>query len=96
MPSVIAASAGGKIAPAMPAIDWVAATTRKPSTNGSARQLIVTASAAAMITARLLRLASMNAPAGVWATSPAMPAIVMTTPIVASFQPCSGPRTARR
>ena len=95
-PRVMAASAGGKIAPAMPATDCVAATAWKLVMKGSARQLSVTARAAAMTMARLCRLRSISAPAGVWASRPATPAMVMTRPMVASFQPCSGPRTARR
>ena len=58
--------------------------------SGSARQLSVTATAAAITTARLDRVRSISAPAGVWAISPAMPAMVITSPVVASFQPRSG------
>ena len=96
MPSVIAASAGGKIAPAIPAIDCVAATSAKLVMNGSTRQLSVTATAPAITIAGLFRLRSISAPAGVCAISPAIPAIVITAPAVASFHPCPGPRTAIR
>ena len=95
-PKVIAARAGGKIAPAMPATDCVAATMAKPEMNGRVRQLAVTARAPAMTMARLCRDLSMSAPAGVWASSPTMPEMVMISPVVASFQPRSGPRTAIR
>jgi len=48
--------------------------------NGSARQLSVTARAATMTTARFERVRSMNAPAGIWASRPAIPEIVTTKP----------------
>ena len=64
--------------------------------NGSVRQLAVTASAPAMTIAGLCRDLSTSAPAGVCAISPAKPAMVITRPVVASFQPWLGPRTAMR
>ena len=59
----------------------------KPETSGSARLLTVTSNAAMMTMRGLLLLRSIRPPAGVWDTSPTMPAIVSTIPTVASFQP---------
>ncbi len=95
-PSVIAAIAGANTAPASEATAVVAVTKANPSMNGSASELSVTPSAATMMIVRRRVDLSIRFPAGVWAMSPTMPAIVMTEPTVASFQPWLGPRTAMR
>ena len=59
-------------------------------------ELMVTADAATTMIMRRRVTRSTSAPSGVWNTRPAIPAMVMTAPTVASFQPCDGPRTARR
>ncbi len=89
MPSVTAAIAGAKIAPAAAAIACVAATSSKRWTSGKAIQERVTRMAAVTINARLAVERSISAPAGVWAAMPASAATDITTPIEASSHFCS-------
>jgi hypothetical protein len=61
-----------------------AATGTKRENSGSKSEAAVTANAAAAITARFARVASISAPAGVWAMRPAAVAIDIATPMLAS------------
>ena len=89
MPSVTAATAGAKIAPAAPAMACVAATHSNLAMNGSVRHASVTTIAAAIIRPRFAVLRSISAPAGVWAMMPASAAIDITTPMLAWSHFCS-------
>ena len=89
MPSVIAAIAGAKIAPAAAAIACVAATSSNRWISGSARHDRETRIAAVTISARLAVERSISAPAGVWAAMPASAATDITIPIEASSHFCS-------
>ena len=89
MPSVTAATAGAKMAPAAAATACVAATSSNRWISGSVRHASVTRIAAATISARLAVLRSISAPAGVCATMPASAATDITTPIEASSHFCS-------
>jgi len=89
VPSVTAAMAGAKMAPAAAAIACVAATSANCSMNGSARQPSVTTIAAATISARFAVVRSISAPAGVCAAMPARAATDISTPIEASSHFCS-------
>lgn len=86
MPKVIAQMAGANIEAAIALRVCVNATQVKDVTNGSSRQLPVTSSAAIAINARLRRLLSTQAPAGVWVINAATPAMVMTRPMLAGSQ----------
>jgi hypothetical protein len=89
IPSVTAATAGGKMAPAQAASACVAATSSNRWSNGNARHVNVTIIAAATIKARLVLLRSISAPAGVCATMPATAATDITTPMLAWSHFCS-------
>ena len=71
------------MAPAQAANACVAATSSNRWSNGNARHVNVTTMAATTIKARLAVLRSISAPAGVWATMPAMAATDITTPMLA-------------
>lgn len=84
--------AGAKTDAATAPSAWVSATRPKEDVNGSTRQPSVTIKAATATTARLLRTRSISAPAGAWATSPAIAATVITTPMLAGSQRCTASR----
>jgi hypothetical protein len=86
VPSVMAAMAGAKIAAAAWAAACERATGQKLGTQGNTSEARVTASAAPATSARLARVASTRAPAGVCANRPARVAIDITTPMLASSQ----------
>lgn len=86
IPSVTAATAGANTAPAAPESACNAATGQNPGAKGMATEASVIATAAATIRARLARVPSISAPAGVWAKRPAIPPTDSTTPIAASSQ----------
>jgi hypothetical protein len=84
IPSETAASPGPNTAAAAWAEACDAATGTKRENSGSKSEAAVTANAAAAITARFARVASISAPAGVWAMRPAAVAIDIATPMLAS------------
>lgn len=88
-PSETAAIAGGNTTAAACAMPCEIATGRKLGKSGSDNEANVTMVAATTITSRLDRVASTSAPAGVCATMPAIVAIDMKRPILASSQCCS-------
>ena len=75
IPSDTAASAGPNTAPAACAVACDAATRKKLENKGRSSEAAVTAIAAATMTPRLARVASISAPAGVCARRPAAVAI---------------------
>src|SRR5262249_46350301 len=85
-PRVIALTAGPKTATAMPISAFETATMRKAWVSVTAIAARPTAAAAATMAARFQRVASMKAPAGVWAASVARPMMVMTTPMLSASQ----------
>lgn len=86
IPSVMAATAGGNTAADIPVSACMAATRNTCGRTGSATEPRVTVAVATMTTARLARVRSINAPAGVWATMAAMPVIDITRPMDAWSQ----------
>src|SRR5207247_1815623 len=86
MPSVIAAMAGGNPAAARPITALQDATTQKRGAIVMVMQPTAMTSAAITTRPRLNQEASMQAPAGVCAATVATPMMVMTRPMLASFQ----------
>jgi len=82
----IAASVGGKMAAAIPSNTCATVITTKLGTSVTRKTLTEITAVVPMSQARLRRVASMIAPAGVCATSPAMPPMVRATPMLAAFQ----------
>ncbi|MOA29173.1 hypothetical protein D3C78_1501740 [compost metagenome] len=92
IPNEMAAMAGANTDPARALTVWVTATRPNDENSGSNRQLPVTSRAAITTTARLPRARSMSAPAGVWASSAATPARVITRPMLAGCHWCTASR----
>src|SRR2546430_11206293 len=83
-PSVIAATAGANTAAAACAVACEIATGQNVGSQGNSKEARVTASAALATTARLARVASTRAPAGVCAKRLAKVATDITRPMLAS------------